>query len=42
LYFAVPGDAWGIPENMEHEVEIPEYAVVLELFAPPRPDYLPG
>jgi quercetin dioxygenase-like cupin family protein len=38
---AEPGDAWSIPENVEHEVEIVEDSVVLELFSPVRPDYLP-
>lgn len=36
-----PGDSWSIPENVEHEVEILENSVVLELFSPIRPDYLP-
>lgn len=35
------GDSWCIPENVEHEVEILEDSVVLELFSPIRPDYLP-
>ena len=35
------GDSWSIPENVEHEVEILENAIVLELFSPIRPDYLP-
>jgi quercetin dioxygenase-like cupin family protein len=38
---AVTGDSWSIPENVEHEVEILENSVVLELFSPIRPDYLP-
>jgi len=38
---AEPGDSWSIPENVEHEVEILENSVVLELFSPIRPDYLP-
>jgi quercetin dioxygenase-like cupin family protein len=38
---AEPGDSWSIPENVEHEVEIIENSVVLELFSPIRPDYLP-
>ena len=38
---AETGDSWSIPENMEHEVEILENSVVLELFSPIRPDYLP-
>jgi quercetin dioxygenase-like cupin family protein len=38
---AEPGDSWSIPENVEHEVEIIEDAIVFELFSPIRPDYLP-
>ena len=38
---AEPGDSWSIPENVEHEVEILEDSVVLEVFSPVRPDYLP-
>lgn len=38
---AESGDSWSIPENIEHEVEILENAVVIELFSPIRPDYLP-
>ena len=38
---AEPGDSWSIPENVEHEVEILENSVVLELFSPIRHDYLP-
>lgn len=38
---AEPGDSWCIPENIEHEVEILENSLVLELFSPIRPDYLP-
>ena len=40
-HLAEPGDAWSIPENAEHEVEILEDSVVLEMFSPVRPDYLP-
>jgi quercetin dioxygenase-like cupin family protein len=36
-----PGDSWCIPENIEHEVEVLEDSVALELFSPIRPDYLP-
>lgn len=39
---AETGDSWSIPENVEHEVEILEDSVVLELFSPIRPDYLPS
>ena len=38
---AESGDSWSIPENVEHEVEILENSVLLELFSPIRPDYLP-
>ena len=38
---AEPGDSWSIPENIEHAVEILEDSVVIELFSPIRPDYLP-
>jgi quercetin dioxygenase-like cupin family protein len=38
---AEPGDSWSIPENVEHEVDILQDSVVLELFSPLRPDYLP-
>jgi len=37
-----PGDSWSIPENVEHEVEILEDSLLIELFSPIRPDYLPG
>ncbi|MFW6277151.1 MAG: cupin domain-containing protein [Prolixibacteraceae bacterium] len=36
-----PGDSWSIPENIEHQVEILEDSVVLELFSPLRTEYLP-
>lgn len=38
---AEPGDSWSIPENVQHEVEVLEDSVVMELFSPIRPDYLP-
>ena len=41
LFLTEPGDSWSIPQNVEHEVEILEDSVVLELFSPIRPDYLP-
>ena len=40
-YLTEPGDSWCIPENIEHEVEVIEDSVVIELFSPIRPDYLP-
>jgi len=35
------GDSWNIPSNMEHDVEVLEDTVVIEVFSPPREDYLP-
>jgi quercetin dioxygenase-like cupin family protein len=40
-YNAESGDSWCIPENVEHEVKILEDSVVIEVFSPVRPDYLP-
>lgn len=40
-FITEPGDSWSVPENVEHEVKVLEEAVVLELFAPVRPEYLP-
>jgi len=40
-FLANAGDSWCIAENIEHEVEILDDSVVLELFSPVRPDYLP-
>ncbi len=39
-YEALPGDAWNIPGDIEHGVEVHEDAVVLEVFSPAREDYL--
>jgi quercetin dioxygenase-like cupin family protein len=36
-----PGDSWSIPANLEHQAEILEDSVIIELFSPVRPDYLP-
>ena len=38
---AEEGDSLSISENVEHEVEILENYVELELFSPIRLDYLP-
>lgn len=40
-HLAESGASWSIPENVDHEVEILEDSVVLELFSPIREDYLP-
>ncbi|MEZ5103646.1 MAG: cupin domain-containing protein [Draconibacterium sp.] len=40
-HLAGSGDSWSVPENVEHEVEILENSVLIELFSPIRKDYLP-
>jgi len=36
-----PGDAWTIPSNVPHEVHVgPDGAVVIDVFAPARADWL--
>ena len=40
-FTAEPGDGWSIPGNVEHGVEVHEDSVVIEVFSPPREDYLP-
>jgi quercetin dioxygenase-like cupin family protein len=37
---AEAGDSWNIPGNVVHDVEVLEDTVVLEVFSPPREDYL--
>jgi len=41
-FTVVPGDAWCIPENVEHGAEIEEDSVAVEVFSPVRNDYLPS
>lgn len=36
-----PGGSWSIPENVEHGVDVLQDAHLVELFSPPREDYLP-
>ncbi|WP_029910543.1 cupin domain-containing protein [Pelobacter seleniigenes] len=40
-YEVSPGDSWCIPADVEHQAEAVEQAVVIEVFAPLRKDYLP-
>ena len=40
VYDILPGDAWAIPGNSEHQAEILENSIILEIFTPPREDYL--
>jgi quercetin dioxygenase-like cupin family protein len=35
-----PGDSYSIPHDMEHRIEIIQPGEVLDLFSPPRKDYL--
>ena len=35
-----PGDAWSIPGETPHGVEVLEEALVWEVFSPPRKDFL--
>lgn len=37
-----PGDVGVIPGGMEHEAWFPEDTEVMDIFAPPREDFLPG
>jgi quercetin dioxygenase-like cupin family protein len=36
-----PGDAWCIPEGMEHGAEVLDDSIAIEVFSPVREDYLP-
>lgn len=35
-----PGDSWTIPGNVEHQAQILEDSVAVEVFSPVREDYL--
>ena len=35
-----PGDSYSIPENIEHSWEVIEAGEVIDVFTPPRQDYL--
>ena len=37
----MPGDSWCIPGDVEHQAEIVEDSVAVEVFSPVREDYLP-
>ena len=37
-----PGDSWCIAPDVIHGAEVIEDSVAIEVFAPPREDYLPG
>jgi quercetin dioxygenase-like cupin family protein len=36
----IKGDSYTIPANAEHSIEILEAGEVIDIFTPPRPDYL--
>ena len=38
---AGPGDSWCIPADLEHNAELLEDSVVIEVFSPVRDDYMP-
>ena len=38
--FIGPGDSYTIPRDLEHRIEIIEPGEVLDVFSPPRMDYL--
>lgn len=40
-YDAQEGDSWCIPGGIEHEAEIMEDSIAIEVFSPVREDYLP-
>lgn len=40
-YNCKPGDSWCIPVNVEHGAHIIEDSIAVEVFSPPREDYLP-
>jgi quercetin dioxygenase-like cupin family protein len=37
-----PGDSWSLPGDLPHGVKVLEDAEVLEVFSPPRQDYMTG
>jgi quercetin dioxygenase-like cupin family protein len=37
----LPGDSWSVPGGVEHRAQAFEDSVAIEVFSPPREDYLP-
>jgi quercetin dioxygenase-like cupin family protein len=37
-----PGDSWCIPGNVEHSAKILSDSIAIDVFSPPRTDYMPG
>lgn len=42
VFEAQPGDSWCIEGNVEHNAEVLEDSLVVEIFSPVREDYLPS
>jgi len=40
-YDTRPGDSWCIPPDVSHGAQIFEDSVAVEIFSPPRKDYIP-
>lgn len=40
-FLVQPGDAWCFAPNVEHACDVLEDAVIIELFSPPREEFLP-
>jgi quercetin dioxygenase-like cupin family protein len=41
VYEVEPGDSWCVPGHLEHQADILEDSVAIEVFSPVREDYLP-
>lgn len=39
-YDVAPGDSWCVPSGLEHQMEIFEDSVIVEVFSPVREEYL--
>ncbi len=39
-FMAMPGDAWSVEENIMHGARVLEDSVIIEVFSPPRADYM--
>jgi quercetin dioxygenase-like cupin family protein len=34
-----PGDSWCVPGGIEHEVQVLEDTIAIDIFSPPREEY---
>ena len=41
IFDTEPGDGWNIAGDVEHEVDVLENSIVIEVFSPVRKEYLP-